>query len=208
MFTGMVEARARVLSLNKTEKGARLTLRVPASFSKLRLGSSVCVSGACLTVSARSSGKLSFDLLKETMKCTIFENLNTKAELNLERALRWKRRIEGHFVQGHVDGTGRVLKVLHKPRQESFQVSFPRRLKRYFVTKGSVAVNGVSLTIGNVRGNTFWVHVVPMTLKKTNLGQLQIGNIVNLEADILLKFFRRLTSPQSHYKLAVCSKKP
>ena len=202
MFTGIIEKKAVLLSLESSKKGVRLTLRAPAVFTKLPLGSSVAVNGACLTVSGRGAGKLHFDLLKETMKRTAFGKLSPGAPLNLERALRWNKRVEGHFVQGHVDGVGRVLKVVSSPREKSLQVSFPRPLKRYFVKKGSVAVNGVSLTLGSVRASSFQVHVIPTTLKKTNLGSLTAGDTVNLEADMLLKFFRRLTSPKGHYKLS------
>lgn len=190
MFTGIIEGQARVVRLKKRGRDARLTLQVPAAFAKLRSGSSVSVNGACLTVSGKGRGKLSFDLLSETMRRTAFSNLSPATPLNLERALRWGRRIEGHFVQGHVDGLGRVLKILTQSREKSFQISFPRRLKRYFLEKGSVAVNGVSLTIGRVRPGSFWVHVIPTTLKKTNLGQTQAGDLVNLETDILLKLLR------------------
>lgn len=202
MFTGIIEKKARVLSLKKTKKGTRLALRVPGAFAKLRMGSSVAVNGACLTVCGRGRGMLSFDLLNETLKRTAFGTLRPGDALNLERALRWNKRIEGHFVQGHVDGTGRILRILCGSREKSFEISFPRKLNKFFVEKGSVAVNGVSLTLGKILPGAFWVHVIPMTLKKTNLGQLKAGDAVNLEADMLLKHFRRLTSPWGHYKLS------
>ena len=202
MFTGIIEAKGRVLLLKKTIRGSRLVVQVPAVFVKLRPGTSVSVNGACLTVSGRGPKKLSFDLLNETMKHTAFKYLDPGASLNLERALQWNKRIEGHFVQGHVDGVGRVLKVLSKPRESSFQISFPHTLKRFFIEKASVAVNGVSLTIGKAGAGAFWVHGIPVTLKKTNLGELEAGDFVNLEADILLKSFRRLTSARSPYKLS------
>ncbi len=202
MFTGIVEAKGRFISLKKTKKGSRLTVQVPAAFARIRPGGSVSVSGACLTVSRRGAKKLSFDLLTETMKKTVFGHLLYGATLNLERALRWNQRLEGHFVQGHVDGRGRVVQVLSKPREKSLHISFPRALERCVIEKGSVAVNGVSLTIGKVGAGAFWVHVIPVTLKRTNLGDLKTGDWAHLEADILLKFFRRLTSPRSHYKLS------
>ncbi len=192
MFTGIIEAKAEVLSLKKIKNRYRLVLRVPIFFSKIRLGSSVSVNGACLTVFSVGRGKLLFDILDETMKRTNFRNLSSGSDLNLERALRWNERIEGHFVQGHVDGTGKVLKVLSKSKEKSFQISFPNFLQRYFIEKGSVAVNGVSLTLGKIETNAFWVHVIPMTLKKTNLEKLEKEDLVNLEADILLKTVSQL----------------
>ncbi len=202
MFTGIIEGRASVVSVHKTSKGARLTLRVPASFARLRPGASVAVNGACLTVSGRGARRLRFDLLRETMKRTAFGGLQPGATLNLERALKWNGRLEGHVVQGHVDGRGRVLQVISKGREKSLRIAYPRALRRFFVEKGSVAVNGVSLTLGKVGPASFWVHVIPVTLRKTTLGGLRKGDAVHLEADILLKSFRRLTRSRRPYKLS------
>ena len=188
MFTGIVEKMGMVETLRAAslhQDRRRLSLRPPVGWGRLPLGSSIAVDGACLTVSGRAGGILFFDLVKETLKRTHFSSLRPGDFVNLERALRASQRIEGHFVQGHVDGLGQVLKVLCKGREKSFQISFPGALKRYFIEKGSVAVNGVSLTIGKVRPGAFWVHVIPHTLKKTNLHTWEKGSLVNLETDRL-----------------------
>ena len=202
MFTGIIEGKGSLVSLKRTRKGVRMALRVPPAFARLRTGASVAVNGACLTVSARAARRLNFDLLRETVRRTAFGALRPGARLNLERALKWNGRLEGHVVQGHVDGTGRVRRVLSKSREKSLEIAFPRPLRRFFVEKGSVAVNGVSLTVGKVRPAAFWVHVIPMTLKKTTLGELKKGDRVHLEADILLKSSGRLTRSRRPYKLS------
>ena len=181
--------------------GCRLILRAPAGWDRLPLGTSIAVDGACLTVCARSAGNLSFDLLKETLRCTRFSGLKTGDPLNLERAMRSTQRIEGHLVQGHVDAAGKVLRIKDGKREISLQLSFPKTLRPYLMPKGSVAVNGVSLTVGKVLKDTFWVHVIPVTCRKTNLGDIRKGDAVNLEADTLLKFFHQLTSSKANYKL-------
>ena len=202
MFTGIIEKKAKVISLKPHRRGGvRLSLKAPSGWSRLPLGSSVAVDGACLSVCARSAGNLSFDLLKETLKCTYFSRVRPGQLLNLERALRSAQRFEGHRVQGHVDATGRVGRILSRKREKSLQVYFPRILKPYLVPKGSVTVNGVSLTLGRIQKKGFWVHLIPHTLRKTNLGLLRTGDRVNLEADVLLKFFHRLTSSKAKYKL-------
>ena len=201
MFTGIIEKKAKVRALRPYRGGRRLTLQVPLVWSRLPLGTSVAVDGCCLTVSARGAGRLSFDLLKETLKRSRFAGLKPGDVLNLERALRSTRRIEGHFVQGHVDGVGKVRKVVSARREKSLQVAFPRLLRPYLIPKGSVALNGVSLTVGRVGKGSFWVHVIPHTLRKSNLGPLKVGDAVNMEADALLKFFHRLTRSRANYKL-------
>ena len=201
MFTGIIEKKAKVKALRPHRGGWRLSLKAPAGWARLPLGSSVAVDGACLTVSARSDGNLSFDLLKETLGRTYFKDLQAGDIVNLERAMRAGHRIEGHIVQGHVDGVARVLRVLSAKREKSLLLAFPKSLKPTIVPKGSVAVNGVSLTVGRVRKNTFWAHVIPYSLRKTNLDGLEAGDAVNLEADALLKFFHRLTSSKANYKL-------
>ena len=201
MFTGIIEVKAQVHELKPFRGGRRLSVRVPARWSRLPLGSSVAVDGCCLTVCARRSGRLFFDLLKETLVRTHFSSLRRGDAVNLERPLKAKQRIEGHFVQGHVDGLGLVKRTEQANREKSLFISFPKHLQPFFVPKGSVAVNGVSLTVGRVRGGRFSVHVIPHTMKKTNLGTLKAGSYVNLEADVLLKFFHQLTRSEANYKL-------
>ena len=201
MFTGIIEKKGRVLTLASCRGGKRLTLQAPKGWERIPLGSSISVDGACLTVCARGKGRFSFDLLKETLRRTRFGTFKPGDTVNLERAMGARKRFEGHVVQGHVDGVGIVKRVVPGKRETALVVSFPKALSAYFIPKGSVAVNGVSLTLNGVRKGLFRSHLIPFTLKKTNLGSLRAGDRVNLEADALLKFFRRLTSRSGHYKL-------
>ena len=206
MFTGIIEKKAKVVKLASNLGGKRLFVQAPKGWEKISLGSSIAVDGACLTVAVRVRARsiapvqLGFDLLKETLRRTHFSSLEPGNTVNLERALTADQRIEGHFVQGHVDGVGVVRRVRAEKREKTLTISFPKVLSDYFIPKGSVAINGVSLTIGSpggrggslIRPTThFNVHLIPFTLKKTNLGSLKKGDKVNLEADALLKFFRR-----------------
>ena len=189
MFTGIVEKKAQILEWSPSRPGRSISLKVAGGWDKLALGSSVSVDGCCLTVSRRGRGRIVFDLLNETLRRTRFSSLRPGDWVNLERPLKSGQRIEGHFVLGHIDGTGKILKALSGKKEKSLLISFPQVVKNYILSKGSVAVNGVSLTIGKIEKGAFWVHGIPHTLKWTNLDQLAPGDRVNLEADALLKFW-------------------
>ena len=186
MFTGIVEAQATVRKIEKNRRGIRLTLKAPRRYSKLKKGSSLAIDGVCLTVTR----PLTFDVIPETLKRTHFRHLKTGDRLNLERPLKWKGRVDGHLVQGHVDAVARVLQV----SKTDVQLSFPKKFDRAIVEKGSVALNGVSLTVGRRRPGSFWVHVIPHTLRKTNLKSWKKGSRVNLETDVWLKAFDKRRS--------------
>jgi riboflavin synthase len=205
MFTGIIEGLGRVKNVKKGRgRTVVLEIIVPAGIAKsLRGGSSLSINGVCLTVTRKKGQRLFFDLAGETQKKTTLGGLSPRQNLNLERALRWGGRLEGHFVLGHVDGVGKILKITRAKNQTSFFVKYPRFLGLYLRPKGSVAVDGVSLTLGAVSHRAFWVHVIPHTIRVTNLGGLLTGAPVNLEADILAKMavhrsqnnrFFRLTS--------------
>ncbi len=185
MFTGIIEAQGKVIKIRKARLGAVLTLRVPAAFASQKTGSSVSVDGVCLTVVSRKDRDLTFDLVRETLGRTRLGKIEQGESLNLERPLVWKGRVDGHLVQGHVDGVAKVLKKSRQGRGVSFQISVPKKLSRYVAEKGSVALNGASLTVGKISKGTFWVHAIPHTLKKTNMSLWKIGQKVNFEADWL-----------------------
>ena len=199
MFTGIIEKKTEVAALKSTGGGKRLLVWLPKGWKRPLLGSSIAVDGACLTVVAGArrlpaggqAPLLTFDLLAETLRKTHFRSSRPGDIVNLERPVKSGQRIDGHIVQGHVDGTGKALKVLRRKREKSLLISFPKTLKKYLIPKGSIAVNGVSLTLGKTEKNAFWVHVIPHTLKITNLADLSPGDRVHLEADALLKFYHR-----------------
>jgi len=181
MFTGIVEATGRVVSL----KGATLQLNVPAPLSRLKKGGSLAVNGVCLTV-VKSGQPLSFNLVKETVRRSTLGALKRGDAVNLERPLKSGGRLDGHFVLGHVDGVGRVTKIDEGRRERSIFINYPDGLRRYFVEKGSVTVDGVSLTLGKVGRGGFWLHFIPHTLDKTISRHYALGDRVNLEADLFL----------------------
>ncbi|MBI4433030.1 MAG: riboflavin synthase [Candidatus Omnitrophica bacterium] len=186
MFTGVVEAQGVVRGLHSKKNGVTLELLLPSRF-RLALGSSLCVDGVCLTVVQKKRGSTFFDLLRETRRRTHLGRLSRGSKVNLERPLPWGGRLDGHLVSGHVDGRGIILKARSSGREKSFLIRPPKKLLRFIREKGSIAVNGVSLTIGVVRKNQFWVHCVPTTLTRTNLKALKPKASVNLEADLLMK---------------------
>ena len=187
MFTGIVEARGVVQSAQMKGRLMRLSLRVPAVFRRLKIGASVSVDGVCLTIVSIKKEHLFFDIVPETLKRSRFRHLKVGESLNLERPLRWKGRVDGHLVQGHVDGVAKVERAISRGKGKDFCLSTPSKLGRFLVEKGSVALNGVSLTLGRRRKTSFWVHVIPHTLRKTNLSLWKAGSAVNLEADAWLK---------------------
>ena len=187
MFTGLVEAMGSVRSLDKRGDGARLTLETPLA-EQLQLGESLAVNGCCLTVTDSVNGTVAFDLLEETLERTNLGALAHGARVNLERALRADGRFGGHFVQGHIDTTAEVISAQGTGTDLNLIISLPSSGARYLIEKGSIAVNGVSLTVATLRADCFGLWIIPHTLQETNLGDLKSGSPVNLEYDMLAKY--------------------
>ena len=190
MFTGIVRERGRVASMEEGTEGLRLEIDAPETSAALAVGDSVSVSGACLTATAVSNGTFSVTAVPETLSRTSLGRLAAGDEVNLETAARVGDPLGGHFVQGHVDGLGRVEAVGDDSR---VWIEAPPEILRYCVEKGSIAVDGVSLTISGLRDRAFEVALIPHTLEATTLGALQPGDEVNLEVDVLAKYVERLT---------------
>lgn len=194
MFTGLVEARVPVLAFESRGTGARLVLPRPGPDFDSALGDSIAVSGACLTVAAYGgAGELCFDLSKETLDCTWFGELAPGRVVNLERSLRLGDRLGGHLVSGHVDG-GAAVDYLEDSGDGGlrFGVEVDLGLERYLVEKGSVTLDGVSLTVVEPRGRRFWVALIPVTLEHTSLGSARVGQRLNVETDAVGKWIERL----------------
>lgn len=181
MFTGIVETSAKILK--KTDAG--LTVERPAAFDDLRIGSSISVSGICLSAVAFDDDSMSFDVVPETFAKTNLGGLHVGEYVNLERSLRADGRFEGHVVQGHVEGTAEVARIEKKETGAEVVLSLREEIAAFVVPKGSIAVDGVSLTVASVEGNGCTIALIPLTLEKTTLGDLQQGDIVNIETDIL-----------------------
>ena len=190
MFTGLIEAVGTVNVLEpRGDDAARLVLDAPFA-RELALGESVAVNGCCLTVTGKDDG-ISFDLLVETLNRTSLGNLRAGSRVNLERALRADGRFGGHFVQGHVDTTASVLAAERKGEDLNLEIAIPEGGAFYFIEKGSIAVNGVSLTVASLGEDRFGLWIIPHTLQETNLGDLKAGDRVNLEYDLIAKYAER-----------------
>jgi riboflavin synthase len=191
MFTGLIESTGAVESIARRGDGFRLALSTDLA-SELTAGESLAVNGVCLTV-IDGLGRVAADVSPETARVTTLGDLTTGALVNLERSMRADARIGGHFVQGHVDGTGRIEAVRQEGDAWRVSVGFPDDLSRFLVVKGSIAVDGISLTIASVApaGNRFDVQIIPFTWQHTNLQRARVGDRVNLECDILGKYVAR-----------------
>ena len=193
MFTGLVEAVGTVVSLESKAEQARLTLELPFA-AELKLGDSVAINGCCLTVADQSSNGNSFDLLAQTLRVTSLGELKAVSKVNLERAMMAGDRFGGHFVQGHVDATGRITRLEATGQDHIVGVSLPPEIHKLCVDKGSLAIDGISLTIAELTadGAVFWI--TPHTWENTHLYTARIGQAVNLEADMLAKYVEKLVS--------------
>ena len=192
MFTGLVEETGELVSLDRSETGARLTLRAPLVSSDARIGDSIAINGCCLTVVARDGETLGFDLLSETLARTNLGALQTGASVNLERALAANARLGGHFVQGHIDCTAEVLALEPHGADRRLEIALPSAFAHLVACKGSIAVDGISLTVAEVRDASFVLWIIPHTLAQTNLRTRRAGGRVNLEFDLLAKYLDRM----------------
>jgi riboflavin synthase len=191
MFTGLVEALGRVGAVETVGSGRRLRVVVPGEPAwRLELGESVAVSGVCLTVVDAGPGRLAFDLAEETLRVTTLGELGAGDPVNLERPLRFDGRLGGHLVLGHVDGIGRVTGVRPEGDGMWLEVEVPRGLRPLLIPKGSVTVDGVSLTVAGLAETAFAVALIPHTLAVTTLGRRRTGDPVNLEMDVIGKYVR------------------
>ena len=181
MFTGIVQAVGRIEKLNPLQVA---TGRLP--LSDVRIGDSICVQGCCLTVVKKAKGKLWFDVSKETLRVTA--GLDRPGEVNIEKSLGLGDKLGGHLVTGHVDGVG----VVQRRSEGLLRVKVPKKLSRYVARKGSICIDGVSLTVNRVRGDTFEINLIPHTLKVTTLKRLSRGSKVNLEVDLVARYLERL----------------
>ncbi|GAA4555910.1 riboflavin synthase [Planotetraspora kaengkrachanensis] len=194
MFTGIVEELGEVVAVEPQADAARLSVRGKVVTGDARHGDSIAVNGVCLTVVDVQGDAFTADVMKETLDRSSLGALRAGSRVNLERAVRADQRLGGHIVQGHVDGTGRVLSREPAEHWEIVRISLPADLNRYVVEKGSIAVDGVSLTVAAVDAESFAVSLIPTTLGLTTLGGKQPGEPVNLEVDVIAKYVEKLTT--------------
>ncbi|MBA3881598.1 MAG: riboflavin synthase [Chthoniobacterales bacterium] len=191
MFTGLVEEIGIVLGIHATDRGTQLQLRSPEVAQHAEKGDSIAVNGCCLTVTTARRDELTFDLLEETLNRTNLHALRPDSTVNLERALAPDGRIGGHFVQGHIDCTARVVSF-DEVVDHRLEMELPGEFAQYVAYKGSIALNGISLTVAEVRPETFVVWIIPHTRQHTNLQSVRAGHSLNVEFDLLAKYVERM----------------
>ena len=195
MFTGLIEEVGKVVATRASGNGTKLEVVAPRIAREARTGESIAVNGCCLTLTSRRGGRLSFDLLEETIGRTNLKKLRQNSRLNLERALRADGRLGGHFVQGHVDCVSAIIAFDRKGSDFRLEVELPENSRHYLASKGSITINGISLTVAEVLPKSFAVWIIPYTKRHTNLDRATIGDLVNLEFDILAKYVERMVAP-------------
>ncbi|MGI5270770.1 riboflavin synthase [Nonomuraea sp. CA-218870] len=192
MFTGIIEEKGEVVAVEPAGGGATLSVRGPVVTSDARHGDSIAVNGVCLTVVDVLGDVFTVDVMKESLDRSSLGALSRGAEVNLERAVRADQRLGGHIVQGHVDGTAELLSRRPGDTWDDLRFTLPASLSRYVAEKGSIAVDGISLTVTTVDQGSFGVSLIPTTLKLTTLGDRRVGDLVNLEVDVIAKYVERL----------------
>ncbi|HJQ06200.1 MAG TPA: riboflavin synthase [Nocardioides sp.] len=192
MFTGIVEELGTVAALEDQGDAIRLTIDATTVLGDAGLGDSIAVNGCCLTVAERTDGSWTADVMQETLDKTSLRGVQPGDRVNLERAVTPQTRLGGHIVQGHVDGVGEILSRTPSEHWEVVEISLPEHLSRYLVDKGSITVDGISLTVVEAKPESFTISLIPETLARTTLGFRQVGDRVNLEADILAKHVEKL----------------
>lgn len=191
MFTGLIEAVRPIEAIRPTATGRTLVISCPAWQGELVRGESICINGVCLTVSRLEKQSVHFDVMAETLRRSTLGNLQMGDQVNLERALRATGRLGGHIVQGHIDGTGTVQRVEKAGNEYQLWIQAVAEIMRFMIEKGSVAIDGVSLTIGEVDKERFCVYLIPTTLEETTLRQRRTGDKVNVEADLISKWINK-----------------
>ena len=192
MFTGLIEEIGRVLWIRATDRGTQLQLVAPQIAEGARIGDSIAVNGCCLTVKARRDDQITFDLLEETLDRTNLRALRRDSPVNLERSLSANSLVGGHFVQGHIDCAARILAFEQNGTDHQLEIELPTDFAHYVAYKGSVAVNGISLTVAEVLPESFAVWIIPHTKRHTNLDAAVAGDQLNLEFDLLAKYVERM----------------
>jgi len=192
MFTGMIEEKGKVLRVEYRGQGKRLTVSLPPDLTEVQLGDSININGVCLTVVLRREQVIELDLSQETLQKTILGELREGDHVNLERALRLTDRLGGHIVTGHIDGIGVIVEKRKERDFLQLRIRIPESVSRYVVQKGSIAIDGISLTVNEYERGEIQMTLIPYTIGKTTLMDKQVGDRVNVEADILGKYVEKL----------------
>ncbi len=193
MFTGIIEGTGKIEKIERTTDGGIFTISIESNMDDLKNDDSISVNGTCVTVVKCNQKHFTVDLSPETLRKTTFMKIHMGTRVNLERPLRFNDRLGGHLVSGHVDGVGQLIGKREEGNSVIMEFSIPPQFSRYLITKGSVAIDGISLTVVEIHGNQFTVAVIPHTLEVTILGDKKIGEEVNLEFDLIAKYIERFS---------------
>ena len=198
MFTGIIQAKGNIQEIRISNKGAVFVLNSNSlDLSDVSIGASIAVNGVCLTVTQLGNNSFAADVSQETLNCSTFSHLKKGQSINLEKTLRLDQGIDGHLVSGHVDGVGEVISLHKEGECTRLRIKVNKKLSKYIAKKGSICINGVSLTVNSVEDNFFDVNIVPHTLSATNLGELIENSRVNIEIDIIARYVEQLISHKS-----------
>jgi len=192
MFTGIIEEKGTIQGISRGAKSSKLTIQGKVIFGDLKLGDSVAVNGVCLTVSDFAEKTFMADVMFETLKRSSIGELKVGSHVNLERAMPANGRFGGHIVSGHIDGTGTISAIKKEDNAILYTIKTPESIMKYIVEKGSIAIDGISLTIAGIGADNFTVSIIPHTAKETTLSEKAIGDIVNLENDVIGKYVEKL----------------
>jgi len=193
MFTGIIQAKGRVKDVTNSDKGAVFVFDTDSlDMSSVSIGDSIAVNGVCLTVIDFCDSNFSADVSQETLDCSIFDKLQKGQNVNLEKSLRLNQGIDGHLVSGHVDGIGKVDSIYAEGESTRINIIIGKNLEKYVAKKGSICINGVSLTVNNIENNIVGVNIVPHTCAVTTFGELEVGARVNIEIDIIARHLEKL----------------
>lgn len=192
MFTGLIETIGELVSIERRGASGSLTAKTALPLDEIRIGDSIAINGACLTVVRKGGGAVTFDVSPETIDRTAFKNLKSGSPLNMERAMRLSDRLDGHLVSGHIDCVATVTERREVAGNIVFSFRFPAEFAKYIAAKGSVAIDGISLTVNSVGPDSFSVNIIPHTASKTTLLQKRAGDEVNIETDLLCRYLERL----------------
>lgn len=201
MFTGLVEEIGKISKIRKGNNSYQICIEAKHILSDIKLGGSVATNGACLTVVERTNSNFTVDIMAETVKRTSFDKMKLGDTVNLERALRLSDRLGGHLVSGHIDGIGKISKIKKEDIANIISIEAPQELINQMLNKGSIAIDGISLTITHVSNKEFQVSIIPHTSKETTLLKKSIGDLVNLETDMIGKYVLRFLNPNKKENL-------
>ncbi len=194
MFTGIVETVGEIKELAKNDSSIKVSILPNLNFDDVKIGDSISVNGACLTVAELNGKILVFDIVRETLKITNLNTLEISKMVNLERAMLLSSRIDGHIVQGHIDGVGEIIDISTTKDNTEIFIRLNEKNSKNCIYKGSIAINGISLTIANIKKNIIKIAIIPHTLNNTTLNYVKIGDLVNIETDMLSKYVEKIMS--------------